>query len=88
MVQGGRPTGEALVGSPRIDALLFTGSAATGQALHRQLAGRTDVLLALEMGGNNPLVVQPIDDVDAAVHLTVQSAFLTTGQRCTCAPAS
>ena len=85
VVQGGRPTGEAIVSSAEIDALLFTGSATTGQALHRQLAGRTDVLLALEMGGNNPLVVQPIDDVDAAVHLTVQSAFLTTGQRCTCA---
>ena len=85
VVQGARPTGEALVGSPRIDALLFTGSAATGQALHRQLAGRTEVLLALEMGGNNPLIVRPIDDVDAAVHLTVQSAFLTAGQRCTCA---
>ncbi len=85
VVQGGRPTGEALVGSPRIDALLFTGSAATGQALHRQLAGRTEVLLALEMGGNNPLVVRPVDDLDAAVHLTVQSAFLTAGQRCTCA---
>ncbi len=85
VVQGGRATGEALVGSPRIDALLFTGSAATGQALHRQLAGRTEVLLALEMGGNNPLVVRPVEDLDAAVHLTVQSAFLTTGQRCTCA---
>lgn len=85
LVQGGRPTGEALVGSPEIDALLFTGSAATGQALHRQLAGRTELLLALEMGGNNPLIVRPIDDLDAAVHLTVQSAFLTTGQRCTCA---
>ena len=85
VVQGGRPTGEALVGSPRIDALLFTGSAATGRALHRQLAGRTEVLLALEMGGNNPLVVRPVDDLDAAVHLVVQSAFLTAGQRCTCA---
>lgn len=85
VVQGGRPTGEALVGSPHIDALLFTGSASTGQALHRQLAGRTEVLLALEMGGNNPLIVRPVEDLDAAVHLTVQSAFLTTGQRCTCA---
>ena len=85
VVQGGRRTGEALVGSPQIDALLFTGSASTGRSLHRQLAGRTEVLLALEMGGNNPLVVRPVDDLDAAVHLTVQSAFLTAGQRCTCA---
>ena len=37
------------------------------------------------MGGNNPLIVRPVEDLDAAVHLTVQSAFLTTGQRCTCA---
>ncbi len=85
VLQGGRATGEAIVDSAGIDALLFTGSASTGLALHRRLAGRTETLLALEMGGNNALVVRPVDDLDAAVYLTVQSAFLTTGQRCTCA---
>ncbi|STD19585.1 N-succinylglutamate 5-semialdehyde dehydrogenase [Enterobacter asburiae] len=36
------------------------------------------------MGGNNPLIVEDPDDIDAAVHLTIQSAFITAGQRCTC----
>lgn len=53
--------------------------------LHRQLAGQPQKILALEMGGNNPLIVDDPRDVDAAVHLTIQSAFITAGQRCTCA---
>lgn len=37
------------------------------------------------MGGNNPLIIDEVADIDAAVHLTIQSAFVTAGQRCTCA---
>ncbi|PKH26484.1 succinylglutamate-semialdehyde dehydrogenase [Enterobacterales bacterium CwR94] len=85
MVQGARETGQALVAHPQIDGVLFTGSAATGYHLHRQLAGQPEKMLALEMGGNNALIVEDISDIDAAVHLTLQSAFITAGQRCTCA---
>lgn len=85
LVQGGRETGEALSGHPGIDGLLFTGSSHTGFHLHRQLAGQPQKILALEMGGNNPLIVDEPEDIDAAVHLTIQSAFITAGQRCTCA---
>lgn len=84
LVIGGRKTGEALVESD-LDAIAFTGSVATGQAIHRSLAARPHVLLALEMGGNNPLVVADIADQDAAVNVIVRSAFITSGQRCTCA---
>jgi succinylglutamic semialdehyde dehydrogenase len=42
-------------------------------------------MLALEMGGNNPLVVWDVKDIDAAVHHAVMSAFISAGQRCTCA---
>ena len=84
LVQGGREVGEALADDD-IDSLLFTGGAAAGLALHRRFAGRPEVMLALELGGNNPLVVDAVNDVDAAVLTTVQSAFLTAGQRCTCA---
>ncbi|MEG3135835.1 succinylglutamate-semialdehyde dehydrogenase [Rouxiella sp. T17] len=85
LLQGGRSTGEALAASSQIDGLLFTGSANTGYQLHRQLAGQPEKILALEMGGNNALIVEPVTDIDAAVNLTVQSAFISAGQRCTCA---
>lgn len=85
LVQGGRETGQALSALPGLDGLLFTGSANTGYQLHRQLAGQPEKILALEMGGNNPLIVEDPDDTDAAVHLAIQSAFITAGQRCTCA---
>lgn len=85
LVQGGRDTGVALAASPAIDGLLFTGSAGTGYQLHRQLAGQPEKILALEMGGNNALIIDEVTDVNAAVNLTIQSAFISAGQRCTCA---
>jgi succinylglutamic semialdehyde dehydrogenase len=83
VVQGGRETGAALVGAD-IDGLLFTGSAATGAQFRRLFADRPKVILALELGGNNPLVVWD-GDVDEAAGLVVQSAYVTSGQRCSCA---
>ncbi len=84
-MQGGRETGQALSALEDLDGLLFTGSANTGYQLHRQLSGQPEKILALEMGGNNPLIIDEVADIDAAVHLTIQSAFVTAGQRCTCA---
>lgn len=85
LVQGGRETGMTLAQRPELDGILFTGSYQTGAALHRQFAGRPDKMLALEMGGNNALVVWDVADLDAAVHHIVMSAFISAGQRCTCA---
>ncbi|WP_435236785.1 succinylglutamate-semialdehyde dehydrogenase [Psychromonas sp. PT13] len=85
LVQGGKSTGIALSSHKDLDGLLFTGSANTGYHLHRQLAGQPEKILALEMGGNNALIIESMDDIDAAVNLTIQSAFITAGQRCTCA---
>jgi len=85
LVQGLVETGKALSAHPQIDGLFFTGSSTTGHLLHKQFGGRPDKILALEMGGNNPLVVDQVADIDAAVHDLVQSAFITSGQRCTCA---
>ncbi|GGY11192.1 succinylglutamate-semialdehyde dehydrogenase [Massilia dura] len=85
LVNGGRDTGVALGQNPDIDGVLFTGSSQTGAALHRQFAGQPGKLLALEMGGNNPLVVWDVRDIDAAVFMAIQSAFISAGQRCTCA---
>lgn len=86
MVQGAKDTGIALAESKGIDGLLFTGSAHTGHILHRQFAGQPDKMLALEMGGNNPLVVsEQYGDLDSTVYTILQSAFISAGQRCTCA---
>ncbi len=85
LVQGGVAVGQALAGAPDIDGLLFTGSAKVGGMLHEQFAGQLDKVLALELGGNNPLVVKDVPDQRAAVLAILQSAFLSGGQRCTCA---
>jgi succinylglutamic semialdehyde dehydrogenase len=84
LVQGGRETGAALLNAA-IDGVLFTGSAETGAFIHRHFAGRPEIVLALEMGGNNPLIVWPPADAAAGANLIAQSAFLSAGQRCSCA---
>jgi succinylglutamic semialdehyde dehydrogenase len=84
-VQGGPEIGKALAAHPGLDGLLFTGSARAGLALHRQFAETPHKILALEMGGNSPLVVWDAKDVHAAAVIAVQSAFLSAGQRCTAA---
>ncbi|WP_087017593.1 succinylglutamate-semialdehyde dehydrogenase [Thaumasiovibrio subtropicus] len=86
LVQGDKSTGQALASHTGIDGLLFTGSAHTGHLLHQQFAGQPGKMLALEMGGNNPLVVSShCGEVDAVVYTIIQSAFISAGQRCTCA---
>lgn len=85
LLQGQKETGIALAQHPDIDGVFFTGSVEAGKAIHQFYAGRPEKILALEMGGNNPLIVADVQNVDAAVYLTIQSAFITSGQRCTCA---
>ncbi len=82
---GGPDQGRALAAEPGIDGLLFTGSARAGQSLHRQFAETPQKILALELGGNNPLVVWHAKDIEAAAVIVVQSAYLSAGQRCTAA---
>ena len=84
VVQGGRDTGAALLNSG-IDALMFTGSGAAGAHFRRKFADDPHVILALELGGNNPLVVWDAAEAEAVAGIVVQSAFVTTGQRCSCA---
>ncbi len=85
LLQGGRSTGQSLASHAGIDGLFFTGSANTGSYLHQQFGGHPEKILALEMGGNNPLIVADTPDMRAAVLMTIQSAYLSAGQRCTCA---
>jgi succinylglutamic semialdehyde dehydrogenase len=85
LVQGGRETGAALARHPGIDGVLFTGSVTGGIAISKMLVDQPGKIVALEMGGNNPLVVWNSAEIDAAAYFTVQSAFITSGQRCSCA---
>ena len=82
---GGPDEGRALAAHEGIDGLLFTGSARTGIALNRAFAEKPDKILALEMGGNNPIVVWDTPELYAAAILIIQSAFTSAGQRCTAA---
>jgi len=85
LLQGGRDTGALLAKHAGIDGVLFTGSVAGGLAISRALVEQPGKIEALEMGGNNPLVVWNAVDVEAAANLTIHSAYITAGQRCSCA---
>lgn len=90
LVVGELDTAKAIVAHPLLHGFFFTGSSSTGAIIHKGFAGQPGKVLALEMGGNNPLIIceDVIDDEaarKAAVYNTIQSAFITAGQRCTCA---
>tara|TARA_R100000306_G_scaffold62579_1_gene74259 strand:- start:44295 stop:45671 length:1377 start_codon:yes stop_codon:yes gene_type:complete len=84
VVHGGPQTGKALAAHHGINGLLFTGSSTTGAIIHEQYGAHPNKILALEMGGNNALIIASPFPQDAAVMMTLQSAFLSAGQRCTC----
>ncbi len=83
-LQGDASCGATLL-SQDIQGVYFTGSYPTGLRIHQQFSQRPEVILALEMGGNNPLVIDEISDINAAVYHTILSTMITSGQRCTCA---
>ena len=80
---GGPDEGRALASQDGIDGLLFTGSARAGQSLARQFSETPHKMLALELGGNNPIVAWDVAEPETAAAIIVQSAFLSAGQRCT-----
>jgi len=85
LVLGGSDEGKALAAHADVNGILFTGSATTGIAINRQFASNPGKILALEMGGNNPIIAWDTGDIASAAALIVQSAFLSSGQRCTAA---
>jgi len=82
IVQGGRETGEALAGDPRVPLVSATGSTRMGRALGPIVAARFGRSL-LELGGNNAMIVAPSADLDLAERAIAFSAMGTAGQRCT-----
>ena len=85
LIVGGPDEGKALVAHPGVDGVLFTGSAQAGIAINRKLAANPAKIVALELGGNNPIVVTDTPKLSDAAALIIQSAFTTSGQRCTAA---
>lgn len=85
LLVGGPEEGRALVAHPGIDGVLFTGSSRAGLAINRALAEDPGKIVALEMGGNNPIVLWDTPLIEDAAVLIVQSAFTSAGQRCTAA---
>lgn len=85
LVIGGPDEGKEMVAHPGVDGVLFTGSAQAGIAINRKLAANPGKIVALEMGGNNPIVVVDTPKPGDAAALIIQSAFQTSGQRCTAA---
>ena len=84
LVHGGREIAEHLIDHKDIKGILFTGGIHAGRAIHKRLGGHPDKILALELGGNNPLIVWDVKDKDAAAHIILRSVYITSGQRCTC----
>ncbi len=80
MVQGDKSISEALCKDNDVKAIFFIGSRTAGRnieelCLHKKMC-------AVEMGGNSPYVVWDSKDIDGAVVTVIQSAFVTSGQRC------
>jgi len=85
LIHGAAPVAVQAVQSPEVAGVLFTGSQRAGASIHRALAGQPQKVLALELGGNNPLVVHRCSDLHRAAITIINSAYITSGQRCTCA---
>ncbi|NSL16862.1 succinylglutamate-semialdehyde dehydrogenase [Tatlockia micdadei] len=83
-VQGDGDCGKTLLSSD-VQAVYFTGSYKTGKKIHQHFSDKPEVILALEMGGNNPLIIDEVKNIQAAVYMSILSSMITAGQRCTCA---
>ena len=85
LLTGGPQEGKDLVAHRDIDGVLFTGSAQAGIAINKKLATNPGKIVALEMGGNNAILVLDTPKIQDAAVTIIQSAFTTAGQRCTAA---
>ena len=76
--------GQYITEAEGLDGVFFTGSTKVGHTIYKTLAHAPEKIVALEMGGNNATVVHKTNDLDTTVYILIQSAFISTGQRCTC----
>lgn len=85
IVYGDDKVGKKLVRNDNINGVLFIGSRRAGLDINTALAKKTDKICVLEMGGNSPLMIWDYENVRYAINIAIQSAFLSAGQRCSCA---
>jgi succinylglutamic semialdehyde dehydrogenase len=83
LIQGNGEVAQHMLSLP-LQGVYFTGSYQTGQAIQANFQSRPEVLLALEMGGNNPFIIDEVEDMEAAVYHALVSSYITAGQRCSC----
>jgi succinylglutamic semialdehyde dehydrogenase len=83
IMQGGADLAQTLIAHPAVATVAAVGGRTMGLALSRALAGRPEVVLALELGGVNPALVLDDADLPAAVSAVAEGAWRMAGQRCT-----
>ncbi len=83
MVQGDGKVGEYFCKNKDVNGIFFTGSYPIGEKIRRMC--NTNKMCALEMGGDSPLIVWDVKNIEAAVIGTIQSSYITAGQRCSAA---
>lgn len=79
--ENGKIVGQAMVASPEIDVISFTGSSATGKAI-MAAASNTLKRLSLELGGKAPTVVFPDADMDKTIAGITRGSLILSGQMC------
>ncbi len=84
LIHGSAEVAIAAASNDMLAGVLFTGSYRAGVSLHRLMAGKPEKILALEMGGNNPVVVHGMTNHREAALTMILSSFISSGQRCTC----
>lgn len=84
VVQGAASAAIKLTTHESVDGILFTGSWPVGRRILENNLDHPGRIVALEMGGNNPVIVMDDADLKQAAIEVIRGAFITTGQRCTC----
>lgn len=85
LLHGSKDVVRKLAKHSKTNGILFTGGHVAGMSLSKIMASYPHKILALELGGNNPLVVWNTRKLKKASDLIFESAFISSGQRCTCA---
>ena len=81
VITGDGATGAALVDSPGVDKIAFTGSTVVGREIGAK-AGRALKRVTLELGGKSPNIILPDADIEAAIKGSFQGLYFNSGQAC------